>query len=61
MIILTLTYGLLTACSTTVEELHPIASKSDQIFSSLAPRWDEGVPLGNATVGALVWQRRPAR
>lgn len=56
-IILTLTWGLLTACCTTVEELHPIASKSDQIFSSLALRWDEGVPLGNATIGALVWQR----
>lgn len=27
------------------------------VFPSLSTTWDEGVPLGNATVGALVWQR----
>ncbi|MDE7236410.1 MAG: glycoside hydrolase family 95 protein, partial [Paramuribaculum sp.] len=26
------------------------------MFDSLATRWDEAVPLGNATVGALVWR-----
>lgn len=32
-------------------------SHSDLQFSSLASSWDEGVPLGNATVGELVWQK----
>lgn len=26
-------------------------------FSSLAPTWDEGIPLGNAMLGALIWQK----
>ena len=34
-----------------------VSSKSNQEFKELAKSWDEGVPLGNATVGALVWQR----
>ena len=29
----------------------------DLKFASLAATWDEGVPLGNAMVGALVWQK----
>ena len=32
-------------------------SKSDLVFDKLASSWDEGVPLGNATIGMLVWQR----
>ena len=54
---LTLTLGiaLLTACqSASVCEVTP--SAHDLTFSELAPTWDEGIPLGNATVGALVWQ-----
>ncbi len=31
-------------------------SSSDLAFDSLATRWDEAIPLGNATVGALVWR-----
>lgn len=26
-------------------------------FNALATTWDEGIPLGNATLGALVWQK----
>ncbi|MEP6927482.1 MAG: hypothetical protein ABI834_07590 [Ginsengibacter sp.] len=26
-------------------------------FDSLAKRWDEGIPLGNGWLGALVWQK----
>ena len=26
-------------------------------FNSLAKRWDEGIPLGNGWLGALVWQK----
>ena len=43
--------------SCTQEELPVTAGKSDMVFPSLSTTWDEGVPLGNATVGALVWQR----
>lgn len=32
-------------------------SASDLHFTELAKSWDEGIPLGNATVGALIWQR----
>lgn len=35
-------------------------SKSDLVFNELSPTWDEGIPLGNATVGSLVWQRASA-
>lgn len=43
--------------SCTQEELPVTAGKSDMVFPSLSTTWNEGVPLGNATVGALVWQR----
>lgn len=36
------------------------SSESDLQFTALAKRWDEGIPLGNATVGTLVWQRDSA-
>jgi alpha-L-fucosidase 2 len=26
-------------------------------FNSLAQRWDEGIPLGNGWIGALIWQK----
>ncbi|MEX2028768.1 MAG: glycoside hydrolase family 95-like protein [Candidatus Curtissbacteria bacterium] len=29
----------------------------ERTFSGLAQTWDEAVPLGNATVGALIWQK----
>lgn len=33
------------------------APKHDLIFNRLATVWDEAIPLGNGTVGALVWQK----
>jgi len=27
------------------------------VFDSLTKRWDEGVPLGNGWLGALIWQK----
>jgi len=30
----------------------------DLKFDSLAARWDEGIPLGNGTLGALIWQKQ---
>lgn len=32
-------------------------SDSDLNFTALAKSWDEGIPLGNAVVGSLVWER----
>ncbi len=32
-------------------------SSSDLVFPALSRTWDEGVPLGNGTVGALVWNK----
>lgn len=48
--------GLL-SCRPAIDHLSVTASESDLVFPSLAQSWDEGMPLGNATVGALVWQR----
>lgn len=39
------------------EELSVTPSENDLVFSDIAHSWDEGMPLGNATVGALVWQK----
>lgn len=47
---------LLFACNGN-KSLTTVASSSDLQFDNLAKTWDEGIPLGNATVGALVWQR----
>src|SRR5690606_15777807 len=32
-------------------------SKYELTFKELAKTWDEGIPLGNATLGALIWQK----
>jgi len=31
-------------------------SANDLVFDKLASTWDEGIPLGNAIIGSLVWQ-----
>lgn len=47
---------LLMGCrGVTVCEVTPTAH--DLAFAEVATTWDEGIPLGNATVGALVWQK----
>jgi alpha-L-fucosidase 2 len=33
------------------------AGKHDLVFKDIAKTWDEGMPLGNAFIGALVWQK----
>lgn len=35
-------------------------SSGDLVFDNIATTWDEGMPLGNATVGELVWKRGDA-
>lgn len=51
--------GMLFAC-TSSKEVVLTPSASDLVFADLAATWDEAMPLGNATVGALVWQRDSA-
>ena len=45
----------LTSCRHTELKVEP--SGSDLQFNDLATVWDEAMPLGNATLGTLVWQR----
>lgn len=47
--------GILSSCSPT--SLQTVPGTTDMDFPALSPTWDEGIPLGNATIGALVWQR----
>lgn len=52
---------LLAACSEKKPLSLPVTpTRSDLQFNHLAKTWDEGIPLGNATVGTLVWQRDSA-
>ena len=47
------------SCSSIVRAELPLpvtASPHDLEFSDLASVWDEGMPLGNAVIGALIWQ-----
>lgn len=48
--------SFLSAC-TTIVNLPVEIGVHDMKFSKLAETWDEAVPLGNATVGSLVWQK----
>ena len=46
---------ILASCQTRELEVEP--SSSDLQFTDLATVWDEAMPLGNATLGSLIWQR----
>lgn len=46
---------LFIACNENNIDLSP--SKYDLVFSGLAQTWDEGMPLGNAVVGSLIWEK----
>lgn len=50
--------GVFSSCAN--EELLVTPSVSDLQFNQLAKSWDEGIPLGNAVVGSLVWQKDSA-
>lgn len=45
---------LLGACHDGLAQPSP---EHDLLFDSLAATWDEGIPLGNGMVGALVWKK----
>ena len=36
------------------------AARHDLVFSALATSWDEGLPLGNGLIGALIWKKGKA-
>lgn len=59
-ILLSLVSGYLFMSCSSVTDLSVTPSKSDLKFPVLAKSWDEGMPLGNATVGVLVWKRDSA-
>ncbi len=46
---------VITSCLTGQTSLQP--SPHDLVFEQLAPSWDEGIPLGNGMMGALIWQK----
>ncbi len=45
-----------TLCFTNITLAQPLP-KHDLRFAQLANVWDEAIPLGNGTIGALVWQK----
>jgi len=53
---LTLSALLILACSSW--KIEPAGSPHDLIFSSIAHKWDEAVPLGNGFLGELVYEKQ---
>lgn len=47
---------VLSSCCQSIE-LETSANKYDMDFIGLSTSWDEAVPLGNATLGTLIWQK----
>ncbi|SDD87943.1 alpha-L-fucosidase 2 [Pricia antarctica] len=57
-LVLTLSVALfIVACKTQNEGILLEKSPSDLHFDALPTVWDEGIPLGNGMVGALIWQK----
>lgn len=54
---LTLLCLFATASCTGEEKQQPLPYYMELSFPNLAQTWDEGIPLGNAMLGALVWQK----
>ena len=49
--------GAMTLISCSDEKISLSPSPHDLRFGELAKSWDEGIPLGNGMLGALVWQK----
>lgn len=45
------------ACISCTAGISPVESGSDLVYAGLAGCWDEAVPLGNAELGQLVWNK----
>lgn len=49
--------SLIIASCTGNNQISPDTSGHDLYFNELAKSWDEGIPLGNGMLGALVWKK----
>jgi hypothetical protein len=47
----------ISCCSYTLALYSQPLPRHDLNFTHLAATWDEGIPLGNGTIGALIWQK----
>nr|WP_233164048.1 glycoside hydrolase family 95 protein [Snuella sedimenti] len=45
------------SCSKPNTDVQITFNKHDLVSTTLAKSWDEGIPLGNGMIGALVWQK----
>src|ERR1035437_6102035 len=49
---------IISSCNTGVIRNEPsLLTQSDLKFSGIAKTWDEGIPLGDGMLGALVWEK----
>lgn len=48
---------ILFSCSKNIQKALPLSAGNNLVFYELADVWDEAMPLGNAMVGNLVWQK----
>lgn len=53
LLVTSVVIGCLCGCA----KLDVQSSESDLVFNDLASVWDEAMPLGNASIGELVWQK----
>jgi alpha-L-fucosidase 2 len=47
----------LSSCQQSQKQNDQQHSPHDLVFENLAPSWDEGIPLGNGMMGALIWKK----
>ncbi|GAA3564012.1 glycosyl hydrolase family 95 catalytic domain-containing protein [Snuella lapsa] len=52
-----LAVSLFIACSKPNKDIQITFSEHDLVSTTLAKSWDEGIPLGNGVIGALVWEK----
>jgi alpha-L-fucosidase 2 len=59
LFVLSLALLMLISCrqSQIIPQTGPDTSPHDLVFEDLASTWDEGIPLGNGMMGALVWEK----
>ncbi|MGZ5499103.1 MAG: glycoside hydrolase N-terminal domain-containing protein, partial [Candidatus Aminicenantales bacterium] len=49
--------ALMAACAPRGYQDRFPAPRHDLVFDKLAATWDEGIPLGNGMIGALIWKK----
>jgi len=50
-------FTLLISCSRSEKNTNIVFEKHDLVQNELAKTWDEGIPLGNGIIGALIWKK----